>query len=78
MPKTVQVRDIDDVTYATLVRRAAEDGLTVPELLRQQIAVLASRPSMREWVERTRRRRSNVAATDVVAALDESRGPWPT
>ena len=29
MPKTVQIRDIDDEIYAALVRRAAEEGITV-------------------------------------------------
>jgi len=26
MPKTVQIRDLDDEVYAALVRRAAEEG----------------------------------------------------
>ncbi|MGH3850814.1 MAG: FitA-like ribbon-helix-helix domain-containing protein, partial [Pseudonocardiaceae bacterium] len=34
MPKTVQVRDIDDDVYDALRRRASQAGLTVPELLR--------------------------------------------
>ena len=46
MPKTVQIRDIDDEVYAALVRRAGEEGITVPELLRREAARLAARPSM--------------------------------
>ena len=38
MPKTVQIRDIDDDVYAALVRRAAESGVTVPDLLRREAA----------------------------------------
>jgi len=34
VPKTVQIRDLDDEVYAALVRRAAEAGVSVPELLR--------------------------------------------
>ena len=41
MPKTVQIRDIDDDVYAGLVRRAGEEGITVPELLRREAARLA-------------------------------------
>ena len=48
MPKTVQIRDIDDEVYAGLLRRAAEEGVTVPELLRREAAKLAARPSMSE------------------------------
>ena len=77
MPKTVQIRDIDDEVYAALVRRAGEAGLTVPDLLRREAARIAGRPSMTEWLERTRRRPSNITAEEVVAALDEIRGPWP-
>jgi hypothetical protein len=75
VPKTVQIRDIDDEVYAGLVRRAAEQGITVPELLRAEATRLATRPSMTEWLERTRRR--SVPRADVLAALDEHRGPWP-
>lgn len=77
MSKTVQIRDIDDEVYAALARRAAEEGVTVPELLRREVARIAARPSLREWLERTRRRPSAVTAGDAVRALDELRGDWP-
>lgn len=77
MPKTVQIRDIDDDTYRALARRAAEAGMTVPELLRREATRLAARPSVAEWLERTRRRPSPVTPADVVDALDELRGDWP-
>ncbi len=77
MPKTVQIRDIDDDVYAALVRRAAEEGITVPELLRREAARLAARPSMAEWLSRTGRRASAISTTDVLATLDEWRGEWP-
>jgi hypothetical protein len=77
VPKTVQIRDIDDDVYAALSRRAAEAGLTVPDLLRREAARLAARPSIEEWLERTRRRPSAITQTEIVEALDESRGPWP-
>jgi len=77
MPKTVQIRDIDDDVYAALARRAADAGLTVPELLRREVARLASRPSVAEWLERTRRRPSTISRAEVVQALEEIRGEWP-
>jgi antitoxin FitA len=77
MPKTIQIRDIDDDVYAALARRAAEAGLTVPDLLRREAARLASRPTVEEWLARTRRRPSEISRAEVVAALDEMRGPWP-
>ena len=77
MPKTVQIRDIDDGVYAGLVRRAAEQGITVPELLRREAARLASRPSMTQWLSRIGRRPSRVSTADVLATMDEWRGEWP-
>lgn len=77
MPKTVQIRDIDDDVYAALARRAAEAGVSVPELLRREAERLAARPSVTEWLERTRRRPSPVTSAEVIEALDELRGEWP-
>ncbi len=77
MPKTVQIRDIDDDVYAALARRAAEAGITVPDLLRREAARLAARPSVEEWLARTRRRPSDIDRAEVLDAIDELRGPWP-
>jgi len=77
MPKTVQIRDIDDEVYASLKRHAAAAGTTVPELLRREASRLASRPSLEDWLARTRRRSSSVTSAQVLEALDEGRGPWP-
>lgn len=77
MSKTVQIRDIDDEVYAALVRRAADAGLTVPELLRREAHRVAARPSVDEWLERTRRRPSQIARAEIIETLDEIRGDWP-
>lgn len=77
MPKTIQIRDLDDDVYAALARRAAEAGITVPELLRREAARLAARPTVEEWLARTRRRPSRITTAEVTEALDELRGPWP-
>ena len=77
MPKTIQIRDLDDEVYAALGRRAAEAGITIPELLRREATRLAARPSVEEWLARTRRRPSEITTLEVIAALDELRGPWP-
>lgn len=77
MPKTIQIRDVDDEVYAALVRRAAEEGITVPELLRRETARLAARPSMTEWLSRVGRRPSSISTAEVLATLGEWRGEWP-
>lgn len=77
MPKTIQIRDVDDDVYAALVQRAGEEGVTVPELLRREAARLAARPSVKQWLARTGRRPSTVSSAEVMATLDEWRGEWP-
>lgn len=73
----MQIRDLDDDVYAGLVRRAAEAGVSVPELLRIEAARLAARPSVQEWLTRTQRRSSALGRAEVLAVLDEHRGAWP-
>jgi hypothetical protein len=77
MSRTVQIRNIDDDVYAALSRRAAEAGVTVPDLLRREATRLAARPTVEEWLARTRRRPSTITRADVLEAIDELRGPWP-
>lgn len=79
MPKTIQIRNIDDRVYTELRKRAAEEGLTVPELLRREAERLVSRPSMKQWLERVGRgpTNPNITPEHVLKAFDEIRGPWP-
>ena len=77
MPKTIQIRDLDDDVYDALSQRAAAAHLTVPELLRREASRLAARPTVADWLERTRRRPSTTTTTEVLEALDELRGDWP-
>ena len=79
MPRTVQIRNLDDDVYAALAKRAADVGLAVPELLRREVTKIARRPSVDGWLERTRLRRPAMGRSrDTLEALDELRGPWPT
>ena len=55
----------------------AESGVSVPELLRREAARLAARPTIEQWLSRTRRRPSQITSAEIVDALDEVRGPWP-
>lgn len=77
VPRTIQIRDLDDEVYAALSRRAAEAGISVPELLRREAARLAARPSMDDWLRRTRTRSTQIPTTEVLDAIDAWRGEWP-
>jgi plasmid stability protein len=77
VPRTVQIRDLDDDVYRALAQQAADAGLSVPELLTREAIRLASRSSMSQWLNRVTMRPQQTGAFDSVAALDEIRGPWP-
>jgi hypothetical protein len=77
VPKTIQIRDLDDEVYNALARQAADAGTSVPDLLRRHATRLAARPSVDQWLARTRQQTSDIDRADVLAALDEQRGPWP-
>ena len=80
MPRTVEFPGIlrRRCLYRALPdRHAAEAGVTVPDLLRREAARLASRPTVDEWLARTRRRPSGITREQVLEALDEQRGAWP-
>lgn len=77
MSKTVQIRDIDDDTYAALRKHASDARLSVPEFLRREAEKIARRPTMNDWLERTRTRPSTISRSDVLETLDDLRGDWP-
>jgi len=78
VPKTIQIRDVSDVTYAALKRQAAFEGLSVPEYLRREVTHIACMPSQAEWNARVRGQpKTHITPEEVNAILDEWRGPWP-
>ncbi len=79
MPKTVQIRDLADATYATLRQRAAAAGLGLPEYLRRELTRIAQQT---DPAEALRRQRELVAASDrgptreqILDAVDDERRP---
>jgi antitoxin FitA len=58
VPKNVQIRNLDDATYAKLRSRAAADGMSLSQYLRRQLDHLADMATMAEILERADRRRA--------------------
>jgi hypothetical protein len=81
MSRSVSV-EVSEEVYAELSRRAAEDGLSVAQLLGDAAARLAMEPAiprvgLKEWLERTRGISSDLRREEILESLDEIRGPWP-
>jgi plasmid stability protein len=54
MSKVIQVRDVSPAVHRRLKMRAAEQGRTLSELIREQLEEAASRPTLGEMLERLR------------------------
>lgn len=52
MGKTIQVRDVPPNVHRRLKARAAEQGRTLSELVREQLEDAAQRPTMAEMLDR--------------------------
>jgi antitoxin FitA len=56
MSRIIQVRDVPERVHRRLKARAAEEGRTLSELVREQLSELAARPTLGEMLERLRER----------------------
>lgn len=76
VPKTVQIRNIDDDTYSVLSVRAARAGTSVPDLLRREATKYGARPTVEEWLEGLPfGANPQLTAESTVSTLDEIRIP---
>ena len=54
MSKMIQVRDVPEEVHSTLKARAAREGMSLSDFIKKELERTAERPTMREWLERTR------------------------
>jgi plasmid stability protein len=54
MSKMIQVRDVPAQVHSTLKARAAREGMSLSDFIKQELEQTAERPTMREWLESTR------------------------
>jgi plasmid stability protein len=50
MPKTIQLRNVPDALHRKWKMRAAAQGISLSEYLRQEIELIAARPALHETV----------------------------
>src|SRR5690242_1524800 len=54
MSKMIQIRDVPEPLHSTLKSRAAQEGMSLSDYIKRELERVAERPTMREWLERTR------------------------
>ena len=72
----IQVRDVPDEVHSILKSRAAREGMSLSDLIKRELEHIAERPTMREWLDRTRQAKpisANRTAAQVIRELRDER-----
>ncbi|HLJ50764.1 MAG TPA: hypothetical protein VKU01_32355 [Bryobacteraceae bacterium] len=75
MSKMIQIRDVPEQVHKTLKVRAVREGMSLSDFIKRELAHIAERPSMQEWLDntqRTRRIRGNRSAAEIIRELRDS------
>ena len=76
MSKMVQIRDVPDSVHSTLKARAAHEGMSLSDFIKRELERTSERPSMREWLQRTRQTKpisSKLTPAQAIRELRDSR-----
>jgi plasmid stability protein len=76
MSKMIQVRDVPEDVHGTLKSRAAREGISLSDFIKRELKHMAERPTMQEWLERTRQAKpipSRKSAAQIVRELRDER-----
>lgn len=77
MSKMIQIRNVPDDLHRRLKARAAEEGLSLSDLLLRMAEREAGRVSWEEMSRRIRARRRVATGTSAADLIRELRGPLP-
>ena len=76
MSKMIQIRDVPDDLHRILKARAASAGTSLSDFIKRELVRTAVRPTMLEWLERTRQLKpiaSKQTAAQIIRELRDSR-----
>ena len=76
MPKMIQVRDVPEQVHRTLKARAAREGISLSDYIKNELKQMAELPSMQEWMESTRHLkpiRGKQSPAQIIRSLREAR-----
>ncbi len=75
MSKMVQIRDVPDQVHSILKSRAAQEHMSLSDYLKKELASIAERPTMHEWLARARQAKpiaSKRSAAQIVRELRDA------
>ncbi len=72
----IQVRDVPEELHRTLKSRAAREGMSLSDYLKKELTHVAERPTVSEWLDRTRQFspvRGVRSSSEIIRELRDSR-----
>ena len=72
----IQVRDVPEDLHGILKSRAALEGMSLSDFIKRELLRIAERPTMKEWLERTRQAKpipSRKSAAQIIRDLRDER-----
>ncbi len=76
MSKMIQIRDVPIQLHRTLKARAAREDMSLSGFIKRELNLIVQRPTMQEWLERTRRAkpiRIKRSAAEIIRELRDPR-----
>jgi plasmid stability protein len=76
MPKMIQIRNVPDEIHRIFKARAAREGMTLSDYLKRELEGIAKRPTMQEWLERTKQLkpvRMKQSAAELIREMRDAR-----
>ncbi len=73
MSKMIQVRDVPESVHGTLKMRSAREGMSLSDFIKRELERVAERPTMQEWLERTRQAKPILAKQTPAQIIRELR-----
>jgi plasmid stability protein len=76
MSKMIQIRNVPEHVHRTLKSRAATEGMSLSDFIKLEFQRSVERPTMREWLELTRRTKplpSKRSAAQIVREMRAAR-----
>ena len=73
MSKMIQVRNVPDKVHSTLKARAAREGTSLSDFIKRELERTVERPTMQEWLERTRQAKPIPARRSAAQVMRELR-----
>jgi plasmid stability protein len=69
----LQIRNVPDEVHTILKARAAREGMSLSDFIKRELERTAERPSMLEWLEKTREAKPMPAKITSARAVRELR-----